>query len=59
MVPIYGSVFGIQKEELKDERFLGRLRRSGLGDSRSTEETAAKGDEKSHDKGRKNGKKGN
>ena len=34
MVPIYGSVFGITKEDLGDERFLGRLRRSGLGDSR-------------------------
>ena len=33
MVPIYGSVFGIRKEELGDERFLGRLRRSGVGDS--------------------------
>ena len=34
MVPIYGSIFGITKEDLGDERFLGRLRRSGLGDSR-------------------------
>lgn len=33
MVPIYMSVFGIGKEELRDERFLGRLRRSGLGGS--------------------------
>lgn len=33
MVPIYGSVFGITKEDLGDERFLGRLRRSGLGES--------------------------
>ena len=36
MVPIYGSIFGITKEDLGDERFLGRLRRSGLGES-STE----------------------
>ena len=33
MVPIYVSVLGIGKEELRDERFLGRLRRSGLGGS--------------------------
>ena len=32
MFPIYGSVFGISKEELNDERFLSRLRRSGLKD---------------------------
>lgn len=28
--PIYCAVFGIAKTELKDEKFLGRLRRSGL-----------------------------
>ena len=33
MVPIYSSIFRITKEDLGDERFLGRLRRSGLGDS--------------------------
>ena len=33
MVPIYSSIFRITKENLGDERFLGRLRRSGLGDS--------------------------
>ena len=32
MVPAYGSVFGIEKGELKDEKFLNRLKRSGLGD---------------------------
>ena len=32
MIPIYLSIFGIGKEELKDERFLSRVRRSGLGD---------------------------
>ena len=32
MVPVYLSVLGTDKEELKDERFLIRLRRSGLGD---------------------------
>lgn len=39
MVPIYGRVFGIQKEELKDERFLSRLRRSGIGDLKGKETT--------------------
>lgn len=33
MVPIYSTIFGVTKEELRDERFLGRLRRSGVGDS--------------------------
>ena len=32
MVPVYGRAFGIEKDELKDERFLNCLRRSGLGD---------------------------
>ena len=35
MVPIYASAFGIGKEELKNERFLSRLRRSGLRETRS------------------------
>ncbi|KFZ09653.1 hypothetical protein V501_05517 [Pseudogymnoascus sp. VKM F-4519 (FW-2642)] len=33
MGPIYRAVFGITAEELKDEKFLGRLRRTGLGQS--------------------------
>jgi hypothetical protein len=33
MGPIYKAVFGITTEELKDEKFLGRLRRTGLGQS--------------------------
>ncbi|KAL8993051.1 MAG: hypothetical protein Q9169_006631 [Polycauliona sp. 2 TL-2023] len=32
MLPIYLEVFKVSKEDLKDEKFLGRLRRSGLGD---------------------------
>ncbi|KAI4109167.1 MAG: hypothetical protein LQ339_001973 [Xanthoria mediterranea] len=32
MLPIYLDVFKLQRQDLKDERFLGRLRRSGLGD---------------------------
>ncbi|OBT75474.1 hypothetical protein VF21_04937 [Pseudogymnoascus sp. 05NY08] len=34
MGPIYKAVFGITTEELKDEKFLGRLRRTGLGQSK-------------------------
>ena len=33
MFPIYSSTFGITREEVKDERCLGRLRKSGLGSS--------------------------
>jgi hypothetical protein len=36
MLPIYLSVFNVGKEALKDDRFLSRLRRSGLGDCRAT-----------------------
>lgn len=53
MVPVYGRVLGIQKDELKDERFLSRLRRSGLGlgDLQGQEQTASKS------KGKNDGKK--
>ncbi len=37
--PIYKSVFGVSEEELKDEKFLSRLRRSGLGDSKAKQST--------------------
>ena len=53
MVPVYGSVFGIQKDELKDERFLSRLRRSGLGDSQGKEETTSKAKDEKNGKRRK------
>lgn len=33
MAPIYEKVFNIKPSELRDERFLSRLRRSGLGES--------------------------
>lgn len=33
MAPIYERVFNIKASELQDERFLSRLRRSGLGES--------------------------
>ena len=55
MVPVYGSIFGIPKEKLEDERFLARLRRSGLGDIRSKQETAAKGGAEKCAKGQKRG----
>ncbi|KAF8854029.1 hypothetical protein BDZ45DRAFT_50885 [Acephala macrosclerotiorum] len=32
LAPLFESVFGIDKRELEDEKFLGRLRRSGLSD---------------------------
>jgi hypothetical protein len=30
MAPVYQRVFGIEKEDIKDEKFLSRLRRVGL-----------------------------
>lgn len=41
MVPVYCDVFGIGKANLKDERFLSRLRRSGLRDSSAGKESVA------------------
>ena len=40
LVPIYGAIFSIPKDELEDERFLVRLRRSGLGGTCKTDDTA-------------------
>ncbi|KAL9603237.1 MAG: hypothetical protein Q9219_001257 [cf. Caloplaca sp. 3 TL-2023] len=37
LVPAYCTVLGITKDDLKDEQFIGRLRRSGLGDSRPSD----------------------
>lgn len=51
MVAVYGSIFGIPKEKLEDERFLARLRRSGLEDIRSKQETTAKGGARKYAKG--------
>lgn len=53
MVPAYASVFEIVKEDLKDERFLSRLRRSGLGESRCKQATTSKCKAEDNDKGRK------
>jgi len=51
MAPIYESVFGIQHSELQDERFLGRLRRSGLAESTEKEKDSLK-EKKKGKKGR-------
>ena len=59
MLPIYLSVFGIVKEELKDDRFLSRLRRSGLGDCRATEGNRAEDRSMKRGKGKKKDKKDN
>ena len=50
MAPIYENVFGVERGELLDERFLGRLRRGRLGRSEEV-----KGEER---KGGKKGKRG-
>ena len=42
MIPVYMNVFGIEKGELEDERFLSRLRRSGLGDFKKSDTGKAK-----------------
>jgi hypothetical protein len=41
MGPIYQAVFGITKEDLKNEKFLSRLRRTGLGQSKESEKNAS------------------
>ncbi|KAG4440095.1 hypothetical protein IFR05_004438 [Cadophora sp. M221] len=38
MVPVYLGVFGLEKGELEDERFLGRLRRAGIERGKEVEE---------------------
>lgn len=43
MAPIYEKVFKIEPSELRDERFLSRLRRSGLGESLPKEKETNKG----------------
>ena len=58
MVPIYSCVFGITKEELGDERFLGRLQRCGVGGSSQKAGIEAGASEAGKDAGKKSGKKG-
>ncbi|KAG8527222.1 uncharacterized protein KY384_008652 [Bacidia gigantensis] len=43
MLPIYSAVFGILKEQLKDERFISRVRKAGLGDAVGKEQCAGQG----------------
>ena len=59
MLPIYLSVFSVGKEGLKDDRFLSRLRRSGLGDCRATEGNRVKDQSMKLCKGKKKDKKDN
>jgi len=54
MGPIYLAVFGVAKDELKDEKFLSRLRRAGLP---RLEDEIEEG-ERSERKAKKGGKKG-
>ncbi len=53
MLPVYMSVFGVTKEELKDEKFLSRLRRDGLGEVVGKEKSVRIG---KGEKARKKGK---
>ena len=53
MLPVYLSTFDVDKEALKDERFLSRLRRSGLGDRGSKEHKSADDYSKKRGKGKK------
>lgn len=52
MGPIYRAIFMVSKEELKDERFLGRLRRAGLGEPRNNA-TGNVGNKKKKENGRR------
>lgn len=56
MLPVYLKVLEMEKGELEDDRFLGRLRRSGLG--QGTNEKASGGDVKEGREKNKNGKPG-
>lgn len=40
LAPIYERAFGIERAAMKDERFLARLRRSGLGDGNEISKNA-------------------
>ena len=55
LVPIYGAIFGIATDELEDEGFLVRLKRSGLGVTSKKEETPTNGSAKKCTKGQKKG----
>ena len=59
MLPVYLSVFSVGKEELKHDRFLSRLRKSGLDGCRATEGNRAEDQSIKSGKGKKKGKKDN
>ena len=58
MVPIYSGVFGVAREEMGDERFLSRVRKSGLGGSGVCAGVEAAANEKGKEPSMKLGKKG-
>lgn len=49
LLPLYCDVFGVSKEELRDEKFLSRLRRSGVGERQSTKTRASDKNEEGAD----------
>ncbi|TVY88277.1 hypothetical protein LAWI1_G004452 [Lachnellula willkommii] len=55
MGPIYREVFGVSKDDLRDEKFLSRLRRLGLG---QVGEKAVEGANSSSKQKKKGGKRG-
>lgn len=57
MLPIYLSVFNVGKEGPEDDRFLSRLRRSGLGDCRAREGIRAEDRSMKRGKGNKRDRK--
>ena len=59
MLPVSLSVFSVGKEEFKDDRFLSRLRKSGLGDCRAAEGNRGQDQSMKRGKGNKKRKKGN
>lgn len=54
MGPIYTAVFGVTKEELKNEKFLSRLRRAGLEQPKKVDKEGS-GEGKQIKKGKKKG----
>ena len=57
MILIYESTFGIGKDELKDEHFPNRLRRSGLKDSKLQQNSTVRREDESFIKEKKKGAK--
>ncbi|MCJ1448682.1 MAG: hypothetical protein MMC23_009199 [Stictis urceolatum] len=56
LFPVYANIFGVTREEINDERFLSRLRRSGIGDgSVRLNDSSAIEKSQTHKKGRKKG----